>query len=460
MSLWTSVKESLAGSHRDYTEGPIGRAIFLLAIPMVLEMSMESLFAVVDVFFVAKLGSDAVASVGLTESVMTLMFAIAMGLAIATTAMVARRIGEKDPEGAAIASVQSLALGTVIAAIIGLLGFLFAHDILRLMGASDSIVRTGTGYTRAILGGSFTVFMLFLINASFRGAGDAAIAMRVLIIANSINILLNPCLIFGWGPFPALGVTGSGIGTTIGRGTGVLYGLWRLYQGSGHLRLQRRHVSIVPEVMGRLLRMSLSAMFQYFIAVASWMAMVRMAASFGSAAIAGYTVAIRIVIFAILPSWGLSNAAATLVGQNLGAGKPDRAEASVWRAGLYNMAFLGSVGVAFLIFAPFILGLFTQDADVLRYGVSCLRIMAVGYAFYGWGMVMVQSFNGAGDTLTPTIINFFCYWMFQIPLAYGLAFWSTMGISGVFWAIPIAESALALCGVIAFRRGKWKTQKV
>ncbi len=460
LSLWDGIKESLAGSHRDYTVGPIGRAITLLAIPMVLEMAMESLFAIVDVFFVAKLGSDAVASVGLTESVMTLLFAVAVGLSASTTAMVARRTGEKDAEGAAIATVQSILLGLIVAAAAGTLGFVFAPDILRIMGASDAVVRTGTGFTRAVLGGSFTVLMLFLINASFRGAGDAAIAMRVLVLSNSINILLNPCLIFGFGPFPALGVTGSGIGTTIGRSAGVLYGLWRLYQGSGHLKLRGDHLVIVPDVLWRLLRISLSAIFQYLIAVASWVAMVRMAASFGSAAIAGYTLAMRIVVFAILPSWGLSNAAATLVGQNLGAGKPERAEASVWRAGFYNMAFLGSIGVVFLALAPWIMGFFTHDAAVQEIGASCLRIVSAGYVFYAWGMVLVQSFNGAGDTLTPTIINLGCYWLFQIPLAYALGFIFAFGAPGVFWAIPIAESLLALVGVLAFRQGKWKTQKV
>ncbi len=459
-SLWAAIKESLAGTHRDYTVGPIGLAITLLAIPMVLEMAMESLFAIVDVFFVAKLGSDAVASVGLTESVMTLLFAVGIGLAASTTAMVSRRIGEKDPEAAAVATVQSIALGVFVAAITGTLGFLFAPDILRLMGASDSVVRTGTGFTRAVLGGSFTVLMLFLINASFRGAGDAAIALRVLILSNSINILLNPCLIFGFGPFPALGVTGSGIGTTIGRGIGVLYGVWRLYKGSGHLKIRREHLVIVPEVLLRLLKISISAMFQYFIAVASWIAMVRMAANFGSAAIAGYTLAMRIIIFALLPSWGLSNAAATLVGQNLGAAKPDRAEASVWRAGIYNMVFLGAIGLVFLATAPWLLSFFTYDAEVLRVGANCLRIVSAGYIFYAWGMVLVQSFNGAGDTLTPTIINLCCYWFFQIPVAYALAYLLHFGATGVFWAIPIAESLLAVVGVLAFRRGTWKSQKV
>ena len=459
-SLWAAVKESLAGTHRDYTVGPIGRAITLLAIPMVLEMAMESLFAIVDVFFVAKLGSDAVASVGLTESVMTLLFAVAIGLAASTTAMVARRIGEKDPEAAAVATVQAIVLGLIVAAICGALGFIFAADILRLMGASDSVIATGTGFTRAILGGSFTVLLLFLINASFRGAGDAAIAMRVLVLSNSINILLNPCLIFGLGPFPALGVTGSGIGTSIGRGIGVLYGVWRLSQGSGHLKLRREHLKIDVDVLWRLLRISLSAMFQYFIAVASWMGMVRMAASFGSAAIAGYTLAMRIIIFALLPSWGLSNAAATLVGQNLGAQKPERAEASVWRAGIYNMVFLGAIGLLFLAFAPWLLSFFTDDAGVLSFGSDCLRIVSAGYIFYAWGMVLVQAFNGAGDTLTPTIINLCCYWFFQIPVAWALAWGLSLGAIGVFWAIPIAESLLAVVGVFAFRRGKWKTQKV
>lgn len=454
------LKEALVGTERDFTSGSLGMAITLLAIPMVLEMAMESLFTIVDAFFVAKLGPDAVAAVGLTESLLTLVFAVAMGVSMATTAMVARRIGEKDGEAASVAAAQSIWLGLGVAAIAGGIGIFFAPDLLRLMGATPGIIHTGSGFTRAVLGGSATVMMLFVINAAFRGAGDAAIAMRTLWIANSVNIVLNPCLIFGLGPFPELGVMGSGIGTTIGRGVGVAYQLYMLTRGTHRIVLARRHLRIVPEVIGRLFRTSLNGTLQYLIAVASWIGLVRLNATYGAAAIAGYTLAIRIIVFAILPSWGLSNAAATLVGQNLGAGKPERAEKSVWLAGVYNMVFLGLTGLVFILFAEPLIALFSPDPEVMRFGASCLRIVSYGYVFYAYGMVMVQAFNGAGDTLTPTIINFVCYWLFQIPLAYALAHRFGFGTTGVFAAIPLAESLVAVLGVLAFRRGKWKEKKI
>lgn len=458
--FWPKVREALLGTERDFTEGSIAMAITLLAIPMVLEMVMESLFAVVDVFFVAKLGSDAVAAVGLTESILTLVFAVAMGLSMATTAMVARRSGEKDAEAASVATFQSIVLGVIVAIAVGAAGIAFAPQILRLMGATPGIVATGTGFTQSVLGGSITVMLLFLINAAFRGAGDAAIAMRTLWIANGINMVLNPLLIFGIGPFPELGVTGSGIGTTIGRGCGVAYQVYMLTRGGGRLTLRREHLRIAPDVMRKLVRLSIGGTLQYLIGVASWIGLVRINAQFGAAAIAGYTLAIRVIIFALLPSWGLSNAGATLVGQNLGAGKPDRAEKSVWLAGVFNMVFLGLVGLLFIAFAEPIIRIFTGDPDVVRHATECLRIVSYGYVFYAYGMVMVQAFNGAGDTFTPSVINFFCYWMVQIPLAYALAMPLGMEASGVFWAIPVAESLLAIVGVLAFRRGTWKLQKV
>jgi putative MATE family efflux protein len=457
--FWPSVREALAGVRRDYTEGSISRAITLLAIPMVLEMIMESLFSLVDMFFIAHLGADAVATVGLTESLLTPLFAVAMGLSMGTTAIVARRIGEKDPEGASVAASQSILVGVVISAAAGIFGYLFAPDLLRLMGAHAGVLEHSS-YTRTILGGSATIFFLFLINAAFRGAGDPAIAMRSLWLANLINIILNPVLILGLGPFPALGVNGSAIGTTIGRGAGVLYQIAIL--SGGNARIHVRFSKLRPQwnVMAGLVRVSVGGMLQYTINVASWIALVRMAAFFGSAAIAGYTVGIRIILFGILPSWGLSNAAATLVGQNLGAGKPDRAERSVWLTGLYNMAFLGFLAGLFVAFATPIVSVFTTDPAVVRVAAAALRYISSGYLFYAYGMVIVQSFNGAGDTYTPTIINLFCYWLWQIPLAWWLAFHAGFGVSGVFLAIAISESTLAVVGVLAFRRGTWKQKRV
>ncbi len=427
---------------------------------MVLEMSMESLFAVVDMFWVAHLGSDAVATIALTEAVLTLMFAIALGLSMATTAMVARRVGEKNVDGAAETATQSILLGLVIAGVLGAAGLYFAADVLRIMGATPSILQTGTNYTRVIYGGSASVMLLFLINGVFRGAGDAALAMRALWIANIINILLNPCLIFGLGPFPKMGVTGSGVGTTIGRTVGVLLQIWYLTQGRSRVVVHLRQFRLKLDVMLRLMRLSIGGMFQYFVAVASWIVLVRMAATFGSVAVAGYGVALRIVIFALLPSWGMANAAATLVGQNLGAKQPDRAEQSVWRAGFYNMVFLGLVAITFIVFARPLVSLFTSDTGVISVAVTALRFFSYGYVFYAWGMVMVQAFNGAGDTNTPTLINLACYWAFQIPLAWYLSNHTALQVNGVFVAISVAESFIAVLGMLAFRRGTWKERQV
>ncbi|HWZ34053.1 MAG TPA: MATE family efflux transporter [Bryobacteraceae bacterium] len=459
--VFATIRDAIKGdSHRDFTQERIGRAITLLAIPMVLEASMESLFAIVDMFWVARLGADAVATVGLTEAVLTLLFAVAMGLSTATAAMVARRIGEKDKDGAADSAMQAILLGLGFAGLMGVLGAWFAPDVLRAMGASDAIVRTGSGYTRVIYGGSAAVMLLFLINGVFRGAGDAVLAMRVLWIANLINIVLNPLLIFGLGPFPRLGVMGSGVGTTIGRSAGVLIQLWALTRGKSRVVVHLRHIRFHAEVMLRLIKVSAGGVFQFFVGMASWIALVRIAATFGSVAVAGYTLAIRIVIFAILPSWGMANAAATLVGQNLGAKRPDRAEQSVWRAGFYNMAFLGLVALTFVIFARPLISIFTSDPAVLPVAATALRLISYGYIFYAWAMVMVSAFNGAGDTYTPTVLNVLCYWLLRIPLAWWLAFKLSMGVNGVFWSIPIADSLLAVIAVFAFRTGKWKSQKV
>ena len=458
--LWADVREAIAGSQRDYTEGSIGRAITLLSIPMILEMAMESVFGIVNVFWVGRLGADAVATVGITESFLTLIFAVAMGLSMASTAMVARRIGEKDPRGAALAAVQSIVLGVLTSLPIGILGFLFAPWLLRLMGASGSIIVSGSGYGTLMLGGNATILLLFLLNAVFRGAGDAVIAMRSLWLANILNMILDPCLIFGWGPFPEMGVAGAALATNIARGTGVIYQLLVLFRGQGRIRLNPEVLRIDWKVMLRLLRVSLGGIFQYLIATASWLGLVRIIALFGSTALAGYTIALRIIVFAILPSWGMSNAAATLVGQNLGAGKPERAERSVWMAGFSNMVFLSCVAVVFIIFAEPLIRIFTHDPAVVSIGTACLRYVSYGYGFYAYGMVMVQSFNGAGDTVTPTTINLFCYWLFEIPLAYCLAIPAGLGARGVFMAITIAESTIAVVGILAFRRGKWKTRKI
>ncbi|HVR96225.1 MAG TPA: MATE family efflux transporter [Thermoanaerobaculia bacterium] len=458
--FWRSVGDALRGVPHDYTQGNIGRAILLLAVPMVLEMAMESLFAVCDIFFVSKLGPDAAATVGLTESLLTLIYALAIGLSMATTAVVARRVGEGNLPGAGTAAVQAIGLGVLISVPIGLAGSWFAPDLLRLMGGSPELVAAGWRYTAVMIGANAVIFLLFLINAIFRGAGDPAIAMRSLWLANFINILLGPCLIFGLGPFPELGIVGAAVATTIGRGSGVLYQLRALAKGRGRIALEWRHLRLDPAVMGNLLRVSGPGMFQFLIATASWIGLVRIISTFGSAALAGYTIAIRTIVFAILPSWGLSNAAATLVGQNLGAGRPDRAERSVWQTGLYNMVFLGVVGLVFILFAEQIIGIFISDPEVLRYGVSCLRYASYGYPFYAWGMVMVASFNGAGDTWTPTWINFFCLWLLQIPLAWVLSHQGGLGASGTFVAIAIGESMLAVVGMLAFRRGRWKERRV
>jgi putative MATE family efflux protein len=458
--IWASIREAIRGSHQDFTTGSLNRAILLLAIPMVLEMVLESLFAVVDVFWVGRLGADAVATVGLTESLLSLVFAVGLGLSLSTTAMVARRIGEKDPAGAAVAGVQAIAIGLAISALVGVPCLLFAPHLLQLMGASAEIVSVGSGYARIALGGSGAIMLLFLNNAIFRGAGDAAIAMRLLWVSNIINLVLDPCLIFGWGPFPKLGVTGAALATLTGRSIGVLYQFYRLLRGTERIRILRQQIRIDLRVLLRLLRVSLTGILQFAIAHTSWIGLVRIVSIFGSAALAGYTIAIRIVIFVLLPSWGLSNAAATLVGQNLGAKQPERAATSVWRTGFYNMLFLGGIGLVFMLFAEPVVRLFTHDPLVVPLAASCLRIISCGNIGYAYGMVMLQAFNGAGDTLTPTIVNLFGFWGLEIPLAYALALPAEMRSNGVYISIVIAEAAIAVAGILLFRQGRWKRQQI
>ncbi len=459
-SLWQSLWEAVQGSHQDYTTGSLNRAILLLAVPMVLEMVLESLFAVVDVFWVGRLGANAVATVGLTESMLSLVFAVGMGLSLSTTAMVARRIGEKDPEDAAISAVQAIVLGLLTSLVIAVPGLMYGANLLRAMGASPDIVAVGANYTRIAIGGGGVVLMLFLNNAIFRGAGDAAIAMRLLWVSNIINLILDPCLIFGWGPFPRMGVTGAAVATITGRSIGVGYQFYRLMRGTERLRILRRHIRVNLEILLRLVRVSSTGILQFAIAHTSWIGLVRIISVFGATALAGYTIAIRIVIFLLLPSWGLSNAAATLVGQNLGANEPERAEAAVWRTGFYNMLFLGSIGLLFVFFATPIVRLFTHDPAVVTEAAACLRIVSYGNIGYAYGFVMLQAFNGAGDTVTPTLVNLCGFWFFEIPLAYWLAIRAGWQSHGAYWAIVIAEGSIAAASAILFKRGKWKAQKI
>jgi putative MATE family efflux protein len=454
------LRAALGGAEFDYTRGSLSRAVWLLAVPMVLEMVMESTFAIVDVYFVAQLGEDAVAAVGLTEAMLTLVYALGIGLAVAATALVARRIGEKNPQGAVRAATSALALGVVIGVVIGIPAAFFPHELLRLMDASPRVIEAGSGYTRWILGCNVVVMLLHLGNGVLRGAGDAALAMKTLALANGVNIVLDPLLIFGWGPIPALGLEGAAIATVIGRSVGVAFQFWALRGGVGRLALRGPAFRVEPTMVRELLRLSAGTVGQFLIATSSWVLLMRIVAPFGEAALAGYTIAIRIVVFAFMPAWGLSNAAATLVGQNLGAGQPDRAERSVWLTGLYTMGFLALVTVVFLALAPQLVGIFTTDPEVARVGVEALRTLSYGYVFYAWGMATVQGFNGAGDTRTPTWIHFVAFWLVEIPLAWVLAKHFEWGPSGVFWSVCLSESLLAVIAVVMFRQGSWKRAHV
>jgi putative MATE family efflux protein len=457
---WLLFLEAVRGSERDYTAGPVGPALVMLSVPMVLEMAMESLFAVVDVFFVSRVSADAVATVGVTETMLTIVYTVALGLGIGAMAVVSRRIGEKDDEGAAQAAAQAIALGVIVAVAVGAFGFFNAERLMRLMGATESMIASSLGYTQVMFAGNVTVTLLFLINAIFRGAGDPAIAMRMLWLGNAINIVLDPILIFGLGPIPAMDVTGAAIATNIGRGVAVTTQLWMLGSGRSRIRLHRRHIELVPTVMWNVCRLSGSGFLQILIDTSSYIGLVRVISTFGSDALAGYTIGIRTVIFAILPAWGLANAAATMVGQAFGAKDPDRAERSVWTAGKYNALVLGLVSVFFVVLAPQIVAIYTSDPRVAPYATSCLRIVSAGFVFFAYGLVFTQSFNGAGDTWTPTWINLGCFWLFQIPLAWLLAIQLEMGPQGVFIAMTVAFSLLAVVSGVIFRRGAWKTTQV
>jgi len=458
--ITSAVGESLRGGHRDYTAGSIPRAILLLAIPMILEMAMESLFAVVDIFWVARLGDLAVATVGVTESMFAIIFAVAMGISIAATATVARRIGEKEPEAASHAGAQAILLGLAIALAFGIPAGLFAPQLLTFMSGAPEIAAYGAHFTRIMFFMIPSIVMLFLFNAIFRGAGDAALAMRALWIGNAINLVLDPLFIFGLGPIPALGVTGAAIATSTGRTVAALYGLWNLLGGQGAIHIARRHFALDLPLMKQFIRLAAPATIQYLVPTASWVGLMRIVATFGSVAVAGYTIAIRIIIFSILPAWGLSNAAATLVGQNLGAKQPQRAERSILLCGFSNMVFLVSLGLIFITTAEPLIAQFTTEPAVAQVAISCLRMFSYGYAFYGWGMVLVQSFNGAGDTRTPTLVNFACYWLCQLPLAFTLARGFNFGPQGAFAAVPIAEFLLAATSYVIYKRGAWKLVKV
>jgi len=452
--------EAVRGKEQDLTAISIRRAIFMLSIPMILEMLMESIFALVDILYVSKVSVNAVATIGLTESVITLVYAVAIGLSMAATAIVARRVGEKDLDGASRAAVQVIILGVLVSIIVSAIGIIYAKEILGLMGAEPDLIAEGYGYTQWLLGGNVTIMLLFLINAIFRGAGNASVAMWTLILSNGLNIILDPMFIFGFGPIPAYGVKGAAIATTIGRGTAVVFQLMILFYGFSKIKIRIKDLVVRSAVMLNLIKVSLGGIGQFIIGTSSWVFLMRIMSEFGSEVLAGYTIAIRVMMFTIMPAWGMSNAAATLVGQNLGAGQPDRAERSVHITSKYNAFFMGMVSIVYLLFAPQIISWFNTTPEVVKYGSLCLRILASGYIFFGYGMVIIQSFNGAGDTKTPTYINLVCFWLFQLPIAYLIAITFNAGPIGVFCAITAAEVLVTIVGYIWFKKGTWKTTQV
>lgn len=459
-SVWASLRDAIRGTSADYTRIPLRRAVFLLAVPMVLELILESTFAVVDIFFVARLGASAVATVGLTESYLFLLYSIAMGLAMGVTALVARRVGEGESEQASITAAQALWIALLASVPFAIAGIVYARELLALMGADAWTLEHGVGYMQWMLGGNAVILLLFVINAIFRGAGDAAIAMRVLWVANGLNIVLDPLLIFGWGPVPAFGIEGAAIATNIGRGVGVLMQLWILFRGGKHIRILAAQLAWNAGIAWNIVRTSLGGVGQMIVAMTSWIFLMRILASIGSEAVAGATIAIRIMMFTMMPAWGMSNAAATLVGQNLGAQQPDRAEASVWQIGRYNMAYLILIALLFFFLPRELVGFFTSDTQVVDVGAQWLRILSYSLFVYGWWMVSVQAFNGAGDTATPTWINVVFFWMIQIPLAWLLALQLQHGHTGVFWAVFVSETSVGLFTLWLFSRGKWKTVQV
>ena len=459
-NIFSLFKDAVLGKQQDFTQGSIKKAVFMLAIPMILEMLMESIFALVDIIYVSRVSVNAVATVGLTESVLTLVYAVAIGLSMAATAMVARRTGEKDSEGANRTAVQVIFIGIAISILISFIGIIYPKEILQLMGGEPSLIEEGFGYTQVLLGGNITVMLLFLINAIYRGAGNASIAMWTLILSNGLNIILDPIFIFGLDPIPAYGVQGAAIATTIGRGVAVVTQLLILFFGAGKIKLVVKDLVLRVSLVLDILKVSLGGIGQFIIGTSSWVFLMRIMSEFGSEVLAGYTIAIRIMMFTLMPAWGLSNAAATLVGQNLGANKPERAEKSVWITGKYCAYFMGLVSLIYIVFAPTFLGWFSESSEVISNGALCLQIMAAGYIAYAYGMVVIQSFNGSGDTKTPTYINFVCFWLFQLPFAYIMSITLEFGPQGVFWAITIAEVLIAIIGVWLFRKGKWKTVKV
>lgn len=458
--IFKTLKEALSGEEQEFTSGSINRAIVLLSIPMVLEMMMEGIFALVDIYFVSKVSPEATATVGMTESVVTIIYSIAIGLSAAATATVSRRIGEHDPEGAAKAAFQAVIIAFVISLIISVVGIVYAEDLLRSMGGTPKQIKECVGYTKVIFGSNFVIMFIFLLNAVFRGAGNASIAMWVLVVSNLINIILDPIFIFGLGPIPAMGVTGAAVATSIGRGVGVCIQVYLLLRGTNIIKIARRHLVLHVETIVNMLRVASTGTLQYIIASASWIFLMRIIAESGTEAVSGYTIAIRIIVFTIMPAWGMANAAATLVGQNLGAEKPERAESSVWRTAHMNMIFMLAVSIVYFIFARQIVSQFDPNPMVVENAVLALRIFSVGYVFFAYGMVISSAFNGAGDTLTPTIINFFCFWILEIPLGWALAVYFGWGLAGVCWSVFIAESIMGVILIVLFRKGKWKTVKI